>query len=374
MRGDGVIRVMWRRGVRYGLMTVVGATALAAAACGGSDTLSQEDVIETVAPSTVALTGRVGDGSAGGTGVVIDAERGLVLTNSHVVVGLSALRARVGDDASTDGPARVVAKAPCEDLAVVQLVNTPPNLTAITFGSSADVKSGQTVTALGYPASFENPDEQKVVSTTGIVSSANVAAEPDPSLPRYASTIQHQAPINPGNSGGPLVNEKGELIGINTLGNTEQGGRTIQGQYYAISVDHVRKFLPDLEAGKSTTDVGWDMSPVDTVSLRDIFANDPDFASADEGALLESQVQAGDLDGLYVWRTDTASPAGKANIYFGDLITSIEGTSVRSMSDVCEILASHAPGETIAVRGRYLNSARDTDQVLDTWRADVTLK
>ncbi len=368
-----MIRVMWRRGARCGLMTVVGATALAAAACGGSDTLSQEDVIAKVSPSTVALTGRVGDGSAGGTGVVIDAERGLVLTNSHVVVGLSALRARVGDDASTEGPARVVAKAPCEDLAVVQLVNPPKDLTEITFGSSADVKSGQTVTALGYPASFENPDEQKVVTTTGIVSSANVAAEPDPSLPKYTSTIQHQAPINPGNSGGPLVNEKGELIGINTLGNTEQGGRTIQGQYYAISVDHVQKFLPDLEEGKSTTDAGWDMSPVGTVALADIFANDPDFASAATGQAIQDQIQSGDVNGLYVWRTDTGSPAGKANIFFGDLVTSVEGTSVHSVADVCDILASHAPGDSLAVRGRYLNSARDTDQVLTTWKAEVVL-
>jgi len=360
--------------VRYGLLTVVGGAALFAAACGGSDTLSQEDVIAKVTPSTVSLTGRVGDGLSGGTGVVIDAKRGLVLTNSHVVVGLSALRARVGDDPATEGPARVVAKAPCEDLAVVQLVNPPSDLTAITFGHSADVKSGQTVTALGYPASFENPEEQKIVSTTGIVSSANVAAEPDASLPRYASTIQHQAPINPGNSGGPLVDEKGDLIGINTLGNTEQGGRTIQGQYYAISVDHLQKFLPGLEAGKSTTDVGWDMSPVGNVALADIFANDPDFASAATGQAIEDQVKTGDVDGLYVWRTDTGSPAGKANIYFGDLITSVEGTSVHSAADVCEILASHAPGDTLAVRGRYLNSARDTDQVLTGWKAEIVLK
>ncbi len=367
-------RVAWRRAVRCGLAGVVGGGALLAAACGGSDSLSQEEVIAKVTPSTVALTGRVGDGTAGGTGIVIDAERGLVLTNSHVVVGLSALRARVGDDASTEGPARVVAKAPCEDLAVVELVNPPPDLTAITFGASADVTSGQTVTALGYPASFEDPAEQKIVSTTGIVSSANVAAEPDPSLPEYASTIQHQAPINPGNSGGPLVDERGELIGINTLGNTEQGGRTIQGQYYAISVDHARTFLPDLEAGRSTTDVGWDMSPVGNVALAEIFAGDPDFASAEAGQILEDRARSGELNGLYVWRTDTGSPAGKANIFFGDLITSVEGTSVRSVSDVCDILASHAPGDALEVRGRYLNSARDTDQVLEGWRAEVTLE
>ena len=355
-------------------MTAVGALALAVAACGGSDTLSQEEVIAEVTPSTVALSGRVGEGTSGGTGVVIDAERGLVLTNSHVVVGLSALRARVGDDESTEGPARVVAKAPCEDLAVVELVNKPPGLTAIPFGSSAEVTGGQTVTALGYPASFESPDQQTVVSTSGTVSSANVTAEPDPSLPEYTSTIQHQAPINPGNSGGPLVNDEGELIGINTLGNTEQGGRTIQGQYYAISIDHVQKFLPDLVAGRSTTDAGWDMSPVGFVALGDIFANDPDFNSAEAGEFLEGQVQAGELDGLYVWRTDTGSPAAKANIFFGDLITSIEGTPVRSVSDVCEILASHAPSDKLAVRGVYLNSARDADQVLDTWRVEVTLE
>ena len=367
-------RVAWRRGVRCGLAAALGAGAVLAAGCGGSDSLSQEDVIAKVTPSTVALSGRVGNGTSGGTGVVVDAERGLVLTNSHVVVGLSSLRARVGDDPSTEGPARVVAKAPCEDLAVVQLVNVPEDLTEITFGSSADVASGQTVTALGYPASFENPEDQKIVSTSGIVNSADVAAEPDPSLPKYASTIQHQAPINPGNSGGPLVNDKGELIGINTLGNTEQGGRTIQGQYYAISVDHVREFLPDLEAGTSTTDAGWDMSPVGTVALADIFAADPDFASAETGQAVEQQVGPEGVDGLYVWRSDTGSPAGEANIVFGDMVTSVEGTAVRSVSEVCDILASHAPGDTLEVKGRYLNSARDDDQLLAGWRAVITLE
>lgn len=136
-------RAARRRRVRYGLIAIAGATALAGAACGGSDSPSQEDVIAKVTPSTVVLTGRVGDGTSGGTGVVIDAERGLVLTNSHVVVGLSALRARVGDDEATEGPARVVAKAPCEDLAVVELVNAPPDLTAITSAAPPMSRAGR---------------------------------------------------------------------------------------------------------------------------------------------------------------------------------------------------------------------------------------
>jgi S1-C subfamily serine protease len=169
---------------------------------------------------------RIQGKEGGGSGVVVDAERGLVLTNAHVAVGLEGTKARVGDDASTETPARLVAAAPCDDLAVMLLVNKPQNLQAIQLGDSSGVKQGDHVTVLGYPGTFEEQrlgenvnQAQQLVATDGNVSAVNVAATPDPSLPRFASTIQHQAPVNPGNSGGPLVNDKGQLVGINTLRN-----------------------------------------------------------------------------------------------------------------------------------------------------------
>ena len=341
---------------------------------GGTKTLSQQELITKAKPTVVELTGKRGEETVGGSGVVIDAKRGLVLTNEHVVAGVSALKAKVGDNAATAGPARVLAQAPCDDVAVVQLVNIPAGLQQIKIGSSAKVKSGEQVTVLGYPASFSNPETQTVVSTNGTVSSANVAAEPDPALPKYSSTIQHQAPVNPGNSGGPLVNSKGELIGINTLGNTQQGGRTIQGQYYAISSDRINTLLPNLEAGKSQAYVGWSLAPVDQVPLSTAFRNDPVFQSAKLGTTVANLLQKNNVKGLYVIDSTTGSPAKAAKLGFGDLILSIENTPVKSVSDVCDILQSHGPGDKLLVRGRYLNSAANLNQVLVRWRTQVTLK
>lgn len=352
----------------------------------GSQKLSEVDLASRVKPTVVELSGKLGDGSVGGSGVVIDAANGYVLTNAHVISGLSALTAKVGDNVATTGPARVVAQAPCDDIAIVQLVNRPAGLKAIEVGSSATVKSGEQVTAFGYPASFENPDQQTVVLTSGPVSSPQVAAEPDASLPKYPSTIQHQAPINPGNSGGPLVNGFGQLIGLNTLTNTQQGGQAIQGQYYAIAIDHIKPLLATLEAGKNVSYAGWDLTPIADVSLRDVFANDPAFNTANDGhditpaaAKFGSEIQRAisqdtAQQGLYVNFTDTGSPAKKAKVFGGDMITSIEDTPVKTVSDVCAIIASHGPGSRISIRGRYLDSATNVDTVDDPWKVQMTLK
>jgi S1-C subfamily serine protease len=360
--------------------------AAAVSGCGGSGkssgsksattaALTQPQLVAKVAPSVVEISGQEGNLQVGGSGVVIDASRGLVLTNAHVVAGLASISAKVGDNASSEGPARVIATSPCDDLAVVQLIDKPTGLQALPLGSSAGVVSGQGVTALGYPASFANPTQQTVVSTTGTVSSPNVPADPSPDLPHYASTIQHQAPINPGNSGGPLVDQQGRLIGINTLGNTQQGGRAIQGQYYAISIDHIKQLLPALEAGHSQADVGWDLVPLNEVDLSQEFGQDPRWNDAGLGARVAQAVSKPPVStGLYVRGAATGSPADKANLGYGDLIDHIEGTPVQTVADVCSIVQSHSPGSTLFVHGEYLNSASSSGKIFRGWTDHVTLK
>src|SRR2546423_6634898 len=125
------------------------ATAVVVAGCGGgggSSTLSQQDLITKVKPTVVELSGKREDQTVGGSGVVIDSKRGLVLTNEHVIAGVSALKAKVGDNAATAGPARVLSQAPCDDLAVVQLVNIPAGLQQVKIGRSAKGKSSEPVT------------------------------------------------------------------------------------------------------------------------------------------------------------------------------------------------------------------------------------
>jgi S1-C subfamily serine protease len=353
------------------------------AACGGGDgddALSQQEIIEKSKPYVVKIVGKDGSGS----GVVVDAQRGLVLTNAHVVVGNEGLKAKVGDDQASVTPVRLLASAPCDDLAVVQLVNRPTNLEEIKQGNSAEVKAGENVTVLGYPAQAlqqgEQPSEQQelsqtVVATNGTVSQANVAGTPGPSLPRFPATIQHQARINPGNSGGPLVNDQGELIGVNTL--SDVGGE-VQANNYSIAVDQVKKILPQLEAGKSIGYVGWDLVPVGEVDFRQVFANDPDFASRG-GAALGSRVEAflarpPTTTGLYNFGSQTGSPAREADIVFGDLVQSIEGQPVNSIQEMCDIIVAKSPGEKVSVRGRIINSTSSISDFYKRWRVTVTIK
>jgi serine protease Do len=362
------------RGTR--LRPVLGLCALATAALtgtgcpgGGSDKLSQKEIVDKDKPMVVRLQGKEG----GGSGVVVDADRGLVLTNAHVANGLTGGKAIVGDDPSTETPVQLVAATPCEDLAVMRLVNKPTNLKAIDFGSSKDVSAGDQVTTLGYPSSAQEtkPGENlqqasNLVATFGAVSSANIAATIGPDDPRFNSVIQHQATSNPGNSGGPLVNQKAKLIGINTFGTSgTQGGN--QNQSYAISVDRIKTVLPGLENGHSEGNIGWDLVTLSEVKpqLPAIFADDPNFQSAAVGRLVGQKLDQPPVDdGMYVASVQPGSAADKAHFQFGDLIEKIDGEPVTTVQDVCDIVESKGPGSTMSVAGVYINSASDTDTLL----------
>jgi S1-C subfamily serine protease len=354
---------------------------LVLSACGGEKKLSQTELIEKSKPSVVRIRGK----ESGGSGVVIDAQRSLVLTNAHVAVGLTGMKAVVGDNEATETPAQLVAAAPCEDLAVIRLVNKPPNLQAMKIGKSADVKAGERVTVLGYPGSFQEDRQtgaagqaQKLVATDGSVSSANIAVTPDDTTPRFASVIQHQATINHGNSGGPLVNEKGELVGINTLtgAGSDEGGQT-QGQYYSISIDRVQSLLPQLKAGKSQAYVGWDLTPITTVDLPQVFASDPDFGpmgGARLGQRVQQVLQRNQEQGMYVLNSQTGSAAREADVVYGDMVLSLEGQPVTKMQDVCDILQSKAPGEKVRLKGVQVNSGRTIASIDRDFSSTLTVK
>lgn len=334
--------------------------------------LSQADLIAKVKPSVVHIRGTHG----GGSGVVVNGPHGLVLTNAHVMFGQHRTRARVGDDPATETAVQLVAAAPCDDLAVVRLVNRSPNLRALRFGDSSKVRPGDHVTVLGYPKSFDEKraDDstlaQQLVATDGNVSAVDVVAAPDPSLPRYASTIQHQAPTNPGNSGGPLVDDRGRLVGVNSLRNPET-----QGQFYSISSNQVRRVLPDLMAGTSQGDLGWDLISLAEVDLPAVFAQDPNYADQGGAALgqrIADRLAQEGIDGMYVQETEAGSPAEYANLRYGDLLTSIDNQKVRSMQDVCEAVLANRPGTMLKVSGYSLYTA-DAAEALQPWEVEVAV-
>lgn len=347
------------------------------AGCGsGKAKLSPEQVIKQATPSIV----RIETSEGGGTGFVIDAARQLVLTNAHVIAGNNAaLKAQVGNETSTTTPVRIVAVSPCDDLAVVKLVNTIPHLKALPLGTNAKVTPGEQVTVMGFPGSLQSGSgsgqASTVVPNTGTVSQTNIqvntsSSEPsfDPDLPAYQSMIVHQAPVNHGDSGGPLLNAHGEVIGINTLTNEGQA----QGQYYAIAINYAERLLPDLKAGRSHAYLGWDleqMSGERTSSLKEQltarFERSAYGAAAPHLAAITAAYLAASppTTGMYDAGDQPGSPADEQSLE-GKLILTINKSHVTSVGDVCNILGSAAPGQKLHVEEIHITSGEDVKQIV----------
>jgi len=329
-----------------------------------ADDLSPSEIFERVAPATVHVLGN----EATGTGIIYDAGQGLILTNAHVVSGQAALQVRIADGAPV--PVRLMASDPCEDLAVLKLASPQKDLKQVEFGDSGELAQGDEVTAIGYPRAAGDPSQQKAVLTNGVVQSPDVAQTGQVSSPNLPSTVQHSATLNPGNSGGPLLNSNAELVGINTfsISGTE-------GQYYSISSNHAQPLLQGLAEGKSLNNPGWQ----DLVSV-----SDPDFPyyfsendQADAQALQQRLLDK-NIDGLYVSSVDSNSPASEALLASGDVITQLKNTPVNTVSQVCSVLQSSAPGEKVTVDGAFTESGKFDDGTPyafgDPWQVDMTLQ
>ncbi|MEA2424157.1 MAG: eukaryotic-like serine/threonine-protein kinase [Thermoleophilaceae bacterium] len=215
---------------------------------GGGGGANVAAVVSADGPATVFVKANSGDT---GSGWVLDAGQGLIVTNGHVVNGGQSFQVGVGGQLRQ---ATVVGDAPCDDLAVLKV--TPANgLKTMPLGSQSNVHEGDDVVALGYPQSASA--DAKLTATSGVVSVARTKyQEATPDVPLYPNVIQVDAAINPGNSGGPLIRSSDKnLIGVNSAVRTvNQQGRTIQGQNYAIGIDRVKEVVNYLRTGKS---VGW---------------------------------------------------------------------------------------------------------------------
>ncbi len=221
---------------------------------GGDDEPEIAEIVDDVRTSTVLIVASRGDEGSTGTGWVLDAERGLIVTNAHVVNAGDSFQ--VGIQPSRSGAelelrnAELVGSAPCEDLAVLRVQDTDDLKTLPLAEGQSGVREGDTVVAVGFPGSAS--ETSQLTATLGIVSVAQTAFDlPSIDVPSYRNVIQIDAAINPGNSGGPLVNTDSELVGVNSAGITLLGGRAIQGQGYAIGIDRVKEIVQRLRGGDS---------------------------------------------------------------------------------------------------------------------------
>jgi S1-C subfamily serine protease len=216
---------------------------------GGGDQGGVATLVRHATPETVQIKSQAGVRAQGGSGWVLDAGRGLVVTNFHVVNGGDQFIVGVGDQPRT---AHLVAAAPCDDLALLRVADSS-GLRSIPLASESDVSQGDPVLALGYPANASLQD--KLTSTTGNVSVPHTALHlPNPEAAPLDDVIQTDAALSPGNSGGPLIDRSGRLIGVNTAILTSVGNAPVEGQGYAIGVDRVKAVVGALRKGRSQ---GW---------------------------------------------------------------------------------------------------------------------
>jgi S1-C subfamily serine protease len=210
-----------------------------------SDSTSTADVAKDAAPSTTLILALVGDEvRATGSGWVLDADQGLIVTNQHVVNAGTTFAVGVGND---QRDARIVASAPCDDLAVLRVQNTK-DLKTLPLGSQGDLNRGDKVVALGFPGNASLGADLQ--TSDGIVSVVKTRVDLTPAdIPLLSNVVQTTAPINAGNSGGPLVDTHRRLVGVNSATSPAQ-----ENQAYAIGVDRVKEVVATLRAG---TSIAW---------------------------------------------------------------------------------------------------------------------
>lgn len=248
-----------------------------------------------------------------GSGFIIDKD-GFIITNNHVVEGADEIKVKMSD--GREFKAKVVGRDQKTDLALIKISSLFKNLPTLPLGNSDTIRVGDWVIAVGNPFGLEHTVTQGIISATGRV----IGSGP------YDNFLQTDAPINPGNSGGPLVNLKGEVIGINSA--IIAGG---QGIGFAIPSKMAKSIIAQLkEKGRVTR--GWIGISIQTVT--------PEIARA--FGLKEPQ-------GVLVGDVVPDGPADKGGIKRGDIIVSFNGKSVKRANDLSMIVADISPGKTVDV-------------------------
>lgn len=252
-----------------------------------------------------------------GSGVIIDATKGYVVTNNHVVDNANVIKVQLGDGRKFD--AKVVGKDPRSDIALLQLQN-PKNLTAIKMADSDGLRVGDYTVAIGNPYGLGETVTSGIVSALGR-SGLNVE--------NYENFIQTDAAINRGNSGGALVNLNGELIGINTAILAPDGGNI--GIGFAIPSNMVKNLTSQM------------------VEYGQVRRGELGIMGTELNSELAKAMKVDAQRGAFVSQVIPNSSAAKAGIKAGDVITSINGKAISSFAALRAEVGSMPVGSKITL-------------------------
>jgi serine protease Do len=264
--------------------------------------------------------GTVYNAAGSGSGFIID-ESGIAVTNNHVVTGAALLKVYVNGETRPRN-ARVLGVSECSDLAVIDIDGD--GYTYLEWYDE-EAKVGLDVFAAGYPLG-----DPEFTLTRGIISKAR--ADGETSWASVDSVLEHDATINPGNSGGPLVTSDGKVVGVNYAGISSTN------QYYAIARDEALPLIETMSDGSDVTSLG---------------INGEAFVAGD-----------GSFSGIWAWSVKSGSPADRAGVQPGDVVTQLERLVLATdgtMANYCDILRSRLPTDTLQVE--VLRTT--TEQVLE---------
>ncbi len=260
-----------------------------------------------------------------GTGFIID-RTGFILTNNHVVEGADDIRVSLFGGGRTESyAAKVVGRDPLTDTALIQLAEAPSvSLQEAKFGDSAQMQPGDWVVAIGNPFNLSHTVTVGVISALG---------RPLGGVPgREQPMLQTDAAINPGNSGGPLLNVRGEVVGINTAIYTDAQRAANIGIGFATPINPIRDLLPQLRNGKVTRGV---------IGIR-----------VDRDGVTKDVAQAMGLpsaSGAMLAAVTAGGPADKAGLLPGDIITEFNGRPVADSEALVNMVVATKPGTSVPV-------------------------
>lgn len=287
-----------------------------------SGALTVAEISKKVSPAVVAITstvqgdtdlfGRQSVGQATGTGMIINTD-GYVLTNYHVVQGAQAVKVILSSGKTAN--AKVVNYDANYDVAVVKITDKIDIPAVVELGESAGLQVGESVVAIGNPLGTDFFGSV----TTGVVSALNRKITSDANKLSY---IQTDAAINSGNSGGPLINSRGQVIGINTAKIKDSG---VEGLGFAIPIDAVKNKIPDLS------------KPVLLIGIQ---GTEVDKALSQQYNL---------PIGVYVNDLTQFSPAEKAGIKRGDVIIKFDGEKITTFNELNTLKNKHKAGDVVSV-------------------------
>lgn len=258
-----------------------------------------------------------------GTGVIVSAD-GYIVTNNHVTTGSDSIKVTLFD--GTEYPATLVGSDVTADLAVIKI--DAKDLTVAALGNSESLQVGETVVAIGNPLGSELAG----TVTSGIVSALNREIPSNNFSQKY---IQTDAAINPGNSGGPLVNLAGEVVGINTLKSTLAGyddyGMPIgaEGIGFAIPINTARPIIEQLITKGSVERPGIGI----TCLVDETNTYNP----------------KGSPEGVTIVKVTSGGPADVAGIEPNDIVISVDGTVVKTVTELTGVIQSHKVGDVLNI-------------------------